>query len=57
MTTTKTDQDQLIGVELVVEIEFLPILGMMKYSTILDVAILRLMANINRHMLRKDNSV
>jgi hypothetical protein len=37
----KTNQDYLISAELVIKIDCLPILGMMKCCTIVDIAMLR----------------
>ena len=63
MSAINTDQDYLIGVELVIETDCLPILGMIRYCTILDVAMLRWIAYVKflnlevRHISGKDNTV
>ena len=59
----KSDQDYLIGAEIVIETDCLLILGMMRCCTIPDVAMLRWIAYVKslnqdvRHISEKDNAV
>ena len=55
MSAIKSDRDYLIGAEVVIETDCLPILGMMRCCTIPDVAMLRWMEV--RHISGKDNAV
>ena len=63
MSAIKSDRDYLIGVELVIETDCLPILGMMRCCTILDVAMLRWIAYVKslnpevRHISKKVNAI
>ena len=54
VSAIKSDQDYLIGAEVVIETDCLPILGMMRCCTIPDVAMLRWIA---RHISGKENTV
>ena len=63
MSAIKSDRDYLIGAEVMIETDFLPILRMMRCCTIPDVAILRWIAYVKspnpvvRHISAKDNVV
>ena len=61
VTAIKTDREYLIGAEVIIETDCLPVLGMMRCCTIPDVAMLRWIAYIKslnpdvRHISGKDN--
>ena len=63
VSAIKSDRDYLIGAEVVIETDCLPILGMMRCCTIPDVAMLRWIAYVKslnpevRHISGKDNAV
>jgi hypothetical protein len=63
VSAIKADRDYLIGAEVIIETECLPLLGMMRCCMIPDVAMLRWIAYIKslnpemRHISGKDNAV
>ena len=62
MSAIKSDRDYLIGAEVVIETDCLPILRMMRCCTIPDVAMLRWIAYVSlnpevQHISGKDNAV
>ena len=63
VSAVKTDRDYLIGAEVVIETDCLPVLGMLRCCTIPDVAMLRWVAYIKSlnpevcHIAGKDNAV